>query len=355
MEAVLTSPLGRNILGSSPLKLGRSSDNAVVLQDPQSSSRHAEIAPGPDGASYTVTDLGSTNGTYVNEQRLSAHTPQTLNHGDTVRIGNTTFQYEVAGAIDATMRASGHGDIPSYEPTMFAGPSSTDSPAFGNPSSPGLPPMAPPAAPFGAPSAYPSQPPVAPMGYPQAAQPGFPPPQQGFPYTPGYQQPGGFSPPQQGFPGGGMGMPPGQTPPKKSSSGMTVAIILIVVLVIGGGGFGIWFMNRSTPEKTLAAYCSALLNNDAQAAFDLMSKRAQEETSVSDMQEGFALIESFAGGFSSCTYSNVQETGDTATATVTTELGKPPEGVPASSDTDGPLIKEDGVWKLDSGNDLEGI
>jgi len=357
MEAALTSPLGRNELGSAPLKLGRAPDNTIVLQDPQSSSRHAEVAQSPDGANYTITDLGSTNGTYVNEQRLSAHTTQILQHGDTIRIGNTTFHYEVTGgAIDATVRASGHSSTPSYEPTVFAGPSSIDGPGYGNPSSPGLPPVTPPSAPFGAPSAYPPQPPVAPMGYPQAAQqPGFPPPQQGFPYTPGYQQPGGFSAPQPGFPGAGPSMAPVQTPPQKSNSGMIVAIVLVVILVVGGGGFGVWFMNRSTPEKTLAAYCSALLNSDAQAAYDLMSTRAQAETSVSDMQEVLSAVDLYAGGFKSCTYSNIQETGDTATATVTTEFTSPPEGIPATSDTDGPLVKEDGVWKLDSSEDLENI
>jgi pSer/pThr/pTyr-binding forkhead associated (FHA) protein len=92
MEAALSSSLGRTILGTSILTIGRARDNGLVLSDPTVSSRHAEIRP--DGQGYSIVDLGSTNGTFVNEQRLTKNTPLLLHAGDMVRIGNFTFTYE---------------------------------------------------------------------------------------------------------------------------------------------------------------------------------------------------------------------------------------------------------------------
>ena len=43
-------------------------------------------------------DLGSTNGTWVNEQRLTAQVPVTLSPGDTIQVGSPEIQLQVEEA-----------------------------------------------------------------------------------------------------------------------------------------------------------------------------------------------------------------------------------------------------------------
>ena len=66
----------------------------VVLPDPEVSRRHATIRDA--GGSLAIEDLGSTNGTYVNDRRV--HGVQVLAAGDTVRLGNTVWSIRAAGA-----------------------------------------------------------------------------------------------------------------------------------------------------------------------------------------------------------------------------------------------------------------
>jgi pSer/pThr/pTyr-binding forkhead associated (FHA) protein len=64
MEAALNGPLGRMLLGPAIVTIGRVPGNSLVVNDPKASSHHAEIQPERQG--YSITDLGSTNGTCVN-------------------------------------------------------------------------------------------------------------------------------------------------------------------------------------------------------------------------------------------------------------------------------------------------
>ena len=92
MEAALSSSLGRTILGTSRVTIGRARDNGLVVSDPTVSSHHAEIHP--DGQGYNIVDLGSTNGTFVNGQRIAKNIPLLLHAGDAIRAGDFTFTYE---------------------------------------------------------------------------------------------------------------------------------------------------------------------------------------------------------------------------------------------------------------------
>jgi adenylate cyclase len=65
--------------------IGRRSDNDIVVSDLSASRVHAEVWYNPDEDQLTVYDLASTNGTYVNRERLTA--PRTLAVKDVIRIG----------------------------------------------------------------------------------------------------------------------------------------------------------------------------------------------------------------------------------------------------------------------------
>ncbi|MFJ1707813.1 FHA domain-containing protein [Kitasatospora sp. NBC_00374] len=71
------------------ITLGRAHDSTIVLDDDYASSRHARIYPDQTGQ-WTVEDLGSTNGTYLDRQRLT--TPQPLQPGMPIRIGRTVIE-----------------------------------------------------------------------------------------------------------------------------------------------------------------------------------------------------------------------------------------------------------------------
>jgi hypothetical protein len=68
--------------------LGRG-DVEIRLEDPFASARHARISR--QGHVVVIEDLGSTNGTYLNEEPLTG--PQPLHAGDRIRIGDSEFSY----------------------------------------------------------------------------------------------------------------------------------------------------------------------------------------------------------------------------------------------------------------------
>jgi hypothetical protein len=364
MQASLNGPLGNIPLTDVALTIGRAADNRLALADPQSSSHHAEIRPGAQD--YAIVDLNSTNGTFVNEQRLPSMVPRPLVSGDVIRIGSTNLTYDSGDASEATMRAGTGEYINSgYAPTV-AGPPMPSQPSqpgyadyqsqqppppaysgYSSPTSPSQP---------GYPEYQPQQPP---SGYGQS----YPPSQPGYPLPPPdyqaqsypQQQPGYGTPPpaypqqpQQwnAAPGqlGGVPAAP-ETPRKKRRTGLIIGFVVLLLLIVGGAVGGFLYVNRSTPDKTLAAYCTALQNNDAQGFYNQLSARAQSQTTVAKISQGMQQLQKpLVGGIKSCTYSNVQESGNTATAAVKLVVGDtlvPPINSKAN------LVNENGTWKID--------
>ncbi len=81
--------LGRRIpLGNEPVECGRSPNVAIPIEDDAASRKHARIRR--YGDTFVVTDLGSTNGTYVND--IIVH-ERPLVAGDQIKIGRTIFKF----------------------------------------------------------------------------------------------------------------------------------------------------------------------------------------------------------------------------------------------------------------------
>ena len=77
--------------GPVPTTIGRADDNVLVLDgDDYASGHHARVESGLDGT--WLVDLGSTNGTYVNAERIEGR--RKLRSGDLVQVGDTEFRFE---------------------------------------------------------------------------------------------------------------------------------------------------------------------------------------------------------------------------------------------------------------------
>jgi pSer/pThr/pTyr-binding forkhead associated (FHA) protein len=77
-------------LATSAILIGRAPSCTLVLDDDYSSSRHARVFP--DGNQWFVEDLGSTNGTYVDRQRVDGPTP--VRPGSQIRVGQSTLELQ---------------------------------------------------------------------------------------------------------------------------------------------------------------------------------------------------------------------------------------------------------------------
>lgn len=329
MEAALNGPTGRIIIGPADMTIGRLSGNQLVVNDPKASSHHAEIRS--TGQGYNLTDLGSTNGTFVNEQRLATGVPYALNPGDRVRIGDTTYTYEISGAAPIAPTVYGspaQANTPGYDPTVAAANPYGDN-------SPGYNPTVAAGSPYGiydagAPAAYP---PPAPQAYQAAnyqAPPAYP-PLYGDPAQPAYV------PPAPGVPVPGI-------PPARQSRRTLWIILGIVggVLVVGIiACVALVAAFASTPTKTLQSYCDAFKSGDYQSAYNQLSSSLQSQVTESQ----FANVEDTSirplGGVSSCNVSNVNQSGSSATGTITYTFGDGKSGpVPYT------LVDENNTWKI---------
>jgi pSer/pThr/pTyr-binding forkhead associated (FHA) protein len=94
MQAVLNGPSGQTILGSVGLTNGRIQSNQYVVYDRRVSAHHAVISFLKPGY-FTITDIGSTNGTFVNGLLLTHNVPHVLQAGDTICIGDTVLTFQI--------------------------------------------------------------------------------------------------------------------------------------------------------------------------------------------------------------------------------------------------------------------
>jgi hypothetical protein len=144
--------------------LGRDITNDIVINDPEVSRHHCRLTRTPSG--YTYEDLGSTNGSFVNGQRLTGARP--LVHGDMIGLGETvTLGYE-GGAVQAPGMPQETVIGSTARPPSYAPPAAApvEQPAYGVPQ---------PQPQYGAPQySMPPAPPFAPGPPYQGPQPPAP-------------------------------------------------------------------------------------------------------------------------------------------------------------------------------------
>ncbi len=122
-------------LDGDQLTIGRDATNGVAINDAEVSRKHARMMF--QGGKYVLEDLGSTNGTFVNGQRLAG--PVVLKSGDVVSLGEQiVLMYDAissdAGATMAVSRKSvPSAPAASYSPPPAAAPMYSQQPAYAPP------------------------------------------------------------------------------------------------------------------------------------------------------------------------------------------------------------------------------
>lgn len=97
IEIVKGENTGRTFRLPKEAFLGRTSDNAISLPDTNVSRRHAVIHS--KESYFVITDLASSNGTFVNGKKLPRYEPRPLNDDDSIVICSTTMTFHAEGKI----------------------------------------------------------------------------------------------------------------------------------------------------------------------------------------------------------------------------------------------------------------
>ncbi len=110
--------VGKNYPLEAPeITIGRESSNTITINDVEVSRRHARMEL--RGNAYVLQDIGSTNGTFVNGQRVLGM--QVLNPGDSVALGEgIVLNYESIADPNATVLSSNRPPEPASAPTAVA-------------------------------------------------------------------------------------------------------------------------------------------------------------------------------------------------------------------------------------------
>jgi two-component system, cell cycle response regulator len=89
----------RYALQGERLRIGRAPECEICLDGPSISRRHADLVL--QGAEVVLHDLGSVNGTHLNEERVGA--PTLMREGDRLRLGDMVLKFHAAGSVDALL------------------------------------------------------------------------------------------------------------------------------------------------------------------------------------------------------------------------------------------------------------
>ncbi len=212
-------------------------DADITIEDAEISRRHAEVRP--SGDEIEIEDLGSVNGTFVNDERVER--TRVLSPGDVVRVGQTELEFdrERAGATTISQQPGGTTTAsPDTAPAEEDPNLATPRPAGTSVTSGGAPPAVESSSP--------------------APTDAYTPPQGGGAYTPPPAT-SGYSPPQSaqahGSPqnpasgSGDSGAAPGSQPSKGSKTPLIAGLVVLALLIAGGLVY--WFVLRDGGEESV--------------------------------------------------------------------------------------------------------
>ncbi len=217
--------------------IGRDLANDIVINDPEVSRRHARISS--QGNQYIIEDLGSTNGTSVNGQRLTG--PYMLRPGEQI-----TFGERVNLVVEPVTRPPevAPSSVEVQPPSSYQASAQQGQAVY-------PPPVVPPVQ-----TAYPTA----------ASSQGYPPAQQPYPYSPTPSQPSGYPAQGGGYPVQPSYQAPAQQPvdvvPQAPFSGQVptppyqeepyiqyripiwmfilIAVLLLVIIILVIDDFNLW-------------------------------------------------------------------------------------------------------------------
>ncbi len=322
MEAVLTGPMGRTLLGSSEVTIGCDADNTLVIVDRNISAHHAVVRP--DGMGHAIIDLGSEHGTIVNGRWLEPHKVRPLLPGDIIQIGNTRLTFEIfqaAAAIPAGPLGVGVGNpapvtgetapFPALPPR--SGGVSQDNMWFSQPPDSAKPRSA---------RALPKIDISSLLARLQTSE------------TPYASQPW--------VSGSTTTYPPQQQLWQRDRRRLLLALGVITAILLIGSLIAL-LATRSTPDKTLDTFCNALVAGDGQLAVSQLTTNLQN-------QQGASLIAVLtARPITRCAHTPVIIKGSSATATLTVTSSSQTGTANNQSKMLVTLIQDaNGAWKIDT-------
>jgi limonene-1,2-epoxide hydrolase len=285
MQAVLHGPRGSTILETTLFTFGSSPDNSLVIDNMKVSAHHAEIRSEEHG--FRITDLGSIHGTYVNGDRLDFNSPRLLNPGDSITIGDSVFTYNIEEMpqIEETSplaRKQEEEHVVLSEKNLTTYPTAHNEETI---------------------SEFPENQQLIGANTHDTL------PQQYMPLNAQQQDSTPTIPPDFDRPIPGY-MPIEQVR-RRDRRSILIGLGLLVVIALAIGGY--FYFNRSTPEKTLDAFCNAMQGQDYQTAYNQLSNSLQS----SETELEFANTLRANGKVNSCTHSSAKTTNNKATANMT--------------------------------------
>ena len=316
----------------------------INIADPEVSRRHATIRS--EGGAVAIEDLNSTNGTFVNGERITGM--RVLSEGDEVRFGMTVWKLQPAAqktaiadapAAPAPPQVTAARQVPSDLPPQPAQPPAPQPPApqptAQQPAAPRPPAPAPP-PPGGAPAGARGDVP-APDFQPSAIRRVVPPPGGPAAFNPG---------------------PPTQRRGSAATRVGATVVATIVVLAVAAAVVAYYVIEPFQPTAgdpgvtaAISEFAEAIADGDGDSACALLTEDAQEEVADSaggDCEAAFdaageQLDDDEKDELNDIEPDDVEVDGDRATATVP-EIG-------GGGDTEFELVREDGDWLIsDLGN-----
>lgn len=310
MKAVLHSPLGSTILETTLFTFGSSPDNSLVIDSIKVSAHHAEIRLQEHG--FSITDLGSIHGTYVNGERLDFNTPRLLNPGNSFTIGDIVFTYDIEDipqneeTVPVSHKQEEESEVHSEEiQETFQNAHDMDT-INGSPEN---------------------------QQFIEDNTDDTLPQQE---MSSNSQQPDFISFIPADFDGPIPGYMPIEEVRRRDRRFILIGLGLLVLIALAVGGY--FYFTRSTPEKTLDAFCNAMQGQDYQTAYDQLSNSLQRNETELD----FANTLRADGKINTCTHSNANAANNRTNATVTLITGS---GQASSSNIT--LTANSGnIWKM---------